>query len=133
MQACLAHDISEKCTCGFTIAMSSTKRKCTSYTTQFKLQVINFAEENSNRAAEVQFSVSEKFVTDCRKAEGSLEKLLKTRKGWQEKVAKYPEMEKKLFDWVSNKKSNGYIVTMLQIQLQALKFSNDVSFKASND
>ena len=41
-------------------------------------------------------------------------------------------MEKKLFDWVFDKRSNGYIVTMLQIQLQALKFSNDALFKASN-
>ena len=45
-------------------AMSSTKRKCTLYTMQFKLGVIIFAKENSNRAAEVQFSVSEKLVRE---------------------------------------------------------------------
>ena len=80
MRAGLAHDISEKCMFGFTIAMSSTKRKRASYTTQFKLQVINFAEENSNRAAEVQFSVSEKLVRDWCKAKGISEELLKMKK-----------------------------------------------------
>ena len=105
--------------------MSSTKRKRTSYTAQFKLQVVSFAKENSNRAAEVQFFVSEKLVRDWCKVKPSLEKLLKTKRAQRGKASKYQEMEKKLFDWVSNRRSNGYIVTMLQIQLQALKFSND--------
>ena len=78
--------------------MSSTKRKRTSYTAQFKLQVVSFAKENSNRAAEVQFFVSEKLVRDWRKAKPSLEKLLKTKRAQQGKASKYQEMEKKLFD-----------------------------------
>ena len=45
--------------------MSSTKRKCTSYTRQIKLQVINFAKENNNKAAEVQFSVSEEDLEEA--------------------------------------------------------------------
>jgi len=48
------------------------KRKWTSYT-QFKLKLISFAVENSNRAAERKLSVSEKLVRDWRKAKISLE------------------------------------------------------------
>ena len=45
--------------------MPSTKRKCTLYTRQIKLQVINFAKENNNKAAEVQFSVSEEDLEEA--------------------------------------------------------------------
>ena len=48
------------------------------------------------------------------------------------KAAQYPDMEKELLDWVCSRRNNGYIVTMLQIQLQALMLLSSVpSFKAS--
>jgi len=40
----------------------SLKRKRNSYDAQFKLEVIKFAEENNNSAADRHFAVSEKLV-----------------------------------------------------------------------
>jgi transposase-like protein len=42
----------------------STKRKRLSYDASFKLRVIEFAESESNAAAEREFGVSEKLVRD---------------------------------------------------------------------
>ena len=83
---------------GILFTMYSTKKKHTSYTMQFKLYVINFAKENSNQAAEVQFSVSEKLVRDWCKSKASLEELPKTKKSMAGKSSKVSRNGKKLFD-----------------------------------
>ena len=56
----------------------SEKRR--SYEARFKLQVIAFAEEKGNRAAERKFSVSEKLVRDWRKQKSKLKKTPKKRR-----------------------------------------------------
>ena len=109
--------------------MSPTKRKRLSYTAQHKLKVISYAEKTINRAAGKQFSVSEKLVRDWRKAKASLEKEPKERKARRGKLARYPDLEKKISDWCYDNDGN---VTTSQIQKQALKCSDDTSFKASS-
>ena len=83
--------------------MLSVKRKHLSYSAQFKLKVVQFAEENKNVAAECKFSVSEKLVRDWRKAKASLEKLPKMKRACHGKAAKYPDLEKTLLDWICSK------------------------------
>ena len=54
----------------------------------------------------------------------------KARRG---KQALYPDMEKKLYDWITDQRSRGYIITSLHIRLQAQKICKNSSFKASNE
>lgn len=55
------------------------KRK--SCTADFKLQIIKFAAENSFRAAERKFGVSEKLVRDWSKAEATLHPMKENKEG----------------------------------------------------
>ena len=73
---------------GLLAEMFQTKRKRSSYTAQFKLKVISYAEETSNRAAAYKFSVSEKLVSDWRKAKASLEEEPKEKKARREKLTR---------------------------------------------
>ena len=116
------------------IMMASTgvKRKRSSYDAAFKLKVIEFAEVNGNRAAEREFSVSEKVVRDWRKMKETLSEMPKTKRARRGKQAHYREMERELAGWITDQRNNGYIVSLLQIRLQAKKLNSDASFKASN-
>ena len=70
-------------------------------------------------------------MRDWCKVKASLEQLPKAKRVCCEKLAKYLDLEKKLVDWICSKRSNGHLLTMLQIQMQALKYSDNASFKAS--
>ena len=114
------------------IASTGVKRKRSSYDAAFKLKVIEFAEVNGNRAAEREFSVSEKVVRDWRKMKETLLEMPRTKRARRGKQAHYPEMERELAGWITDQRNNGYIVSLLQIRLQAKKLNSDASFKASN-
>ncbi|GAB1606411.1 uncharacterized protein LOC115217679 [Argonauta hians] len=114
------------------MATTGVKKKRCSYDAGFKLKVVEFAEKNGNRAAEREFSVSEKVVRGWRNMKETLLEMPKSKKALRGKQAHYPEMEKKLVDWIIGQRNNGYIVTVLQICLQAKKLNTDTSFKASN-
>ena len=79
----------------------SLKRKRSSYDVKFKLNVIEYAKENSNCAAERKFGVTEKMVRDWRQKEDKLRnapftKIKKLRTG----SSPYGEMETKLKEWI---------------------------------
>ena len=114
------------------MAGTGINRKRSSYCAGFKLKVVEFAEENSNRAAEREFSVSEKLVRDWRKQRKYLLELPKTKKACRDRQACYPKMEKELSEWVIKQRQILHIVTTLHIRVQALKMRPDPSFKASN-
>ena len=115
-----------------TVATTGVKKNCSSYTTAFKLKAVEFAEEKGNRAAEREFSVSEKVIRDWRKQKEVLLKLPKTKRACRGREAFYPRMEKELAEWVINQRISGRIVTILHIRLQALKMRPDSFFKVSN-
>lgn len=49
------------------------KRQRNSYDSNFKLRVINFAEQHTNAAAEREFGINEKMIRDWRKKKTQLE------------------------------------------------------------
>lgn len=113
------------------IACIGKKRKRCSYDVIFKLKVVNFAEIHGNRAAEREHSVSEKLVRDWRKQKDTLEKLPKKKRACRGKEAKFQELEQELVAWIVDQRSQGYTVSMMQIQLQAIRQRSDSTFKAS--
>ena len=63
------------------------KRTQTSYTAYFKLKVVNFAKENSNRVAEHKFLVSEKLLRDRRKTKINLQEMPNGKRACRRKAA----------------------------------------------
>ena len=54
------------------LGVMASKRKRSCYDAAFKLKVVEFVEECGNRAAEHEYTISEKLVRDWRKAKESL-------------------------------------------------------------
>ncbi|XP_077573838.1 uncharacterized protein LOC144197115 isoform X3 [Stigmatopora nigra] len=103
----------------------STKRK--SYSAAFKLQVVNYANENSNRAAGKTFGVSEKLVRDWRKAEVSLNAMDKSKKANRGNKARWPQLEKQLSAWLMEQLSAGIFLSTAQLRIQAAEVAREMN------
>jgi transposase-like protein len=73
------------------------KRK--SYTADFKLKVIDFAETNGNRAAGREYNVDETFIRDWKKLKTSLKYMNRNKRANRGKIAQWPELEE-LKNWI---------------------------------
>jgi len=117
------------------VKMETLKRKRSSYNASFKLKVINQAESIGNRAAAREYGVPEKNVRSWRMKKESILEMPRAKRTCRHGLAKYPELEKELLEWITDQRSNGYIISLVQIQLQALKLNKklntDQDFKAS--
>ena len=90
-----------------------------SYTTAFKLRVIAYAVSNGNRAAGRQFSVDESCV---RRWKLQRERLLKTprnKRAQRYRPAAFPDIEKELAAWITEKRQGGIGVSTNVICLKA--------------
>jgi hypothetical protein len=73
--------------------------KYTSYTAEFKVKVINFAEQTGNLAAEREFFVNEAHIRYwCKQKEALCKEKCSVRAFWGPKTGKFPELEEKLFN-----------------------------------
>jgi len=99
-----------------------------SYDAGYKLQVVEFAENSSNAAAERQFGVSEKLVRDWRKMKETLLEMPRTKRARRGDVASRPKMEEALASWISECRQNGYVVTRTAIRLRAMKMSKQADY-----
>jgi len=88
------------------MATKLTAGKRQSYTVSNKLRIIQFAEQNSNRAAERVFGVSESNVRLWRKSKGNLEKMPRLKRANRGKKAAWPELEVDLLSWITEKTNN---------------------------
>uniref|UniRef100_A0AAR2LC38 HTH CENPB-type domain-containing protein n=1 Tax=Pygocentrus nattereri TaxID=42514 RepID=A0AAR2LC38_PYGNA len=93
------------------------KRK--SYSADYKLQVVKYAAENGNRAAERKFGVTEKLVRDWRKAEVSLTAMKKTKKANRGLKARWPQLEERVRTWVLEQRAAGRGLSTVQLRLHA--------------
>ena len=93
------------------------KRK--SYSADYKLQIVKYAAENGNRAAERKFGVSEKLVRDWRKAEVTLTEMKKTKKANRGLKARLPQLEERVRAWVLEQRAAGRGLSTVQLRLHA--------------
>lgn len=112
-------------------ATTGMKRKRMSYEASFKLKVIKYAETEGNRAAAREFSLSESTIRGWIKNKEVISEVPRSKRACRGRQAKYPELEEELVEWITNQRSSGYMVTRMQIQLQALKKRKDAGFRAS--
>ena len=99
-----------------------------SYTANFKLQVVAFAETTNNSIAARRFSVHEKQVTEWRKKQNALSEMPKAKKAACGRRPMYPELEGKLASWIEESRSEGLIITRTAIRLRALKLIKTPEF-----
>lgn len=99
--------------------MDKNRRK--SYTTERKLEIINFAEEKGNRAAGKHFDVDESCIREWRKKKTVLEAIPKDKKSLRFKKERFPSLEKELSDIISEmQKSDNLKISACQVKQMAL-------------
>lgn len=99
------------------------KQKRTSYSFSFKVNVIQYAKENGNRAAERHFGPppTEKMIREWRKQEVQLLNASKSKRAFRTHVAKWPQLEEELKAWIINHRQNGISVSTKMIIFEATK------------
>lgn len=106
-----------------------------SYTVKEKLSAIKYAKAHGNRAAGREFNVSESCIRDWRKIETRLMNMNRKKRANRGKSAKYPELEQELFNYIVDKRKQGYCVSTTQVRLKALDLAKSMAgtsdFKAS--
>ena len=80
------------------------------YSASFKLQVVKFASDNSNNsAASRKFGIDEKLVRDWRRKIDNIKSLPKTKCADRGRKCQWPELEKKVIEWVEENISGLFI------------------------
>lgn len=118
--------ISSNLTCNMAMNLPSTKRQ--SYTVSDKLRIIQFAEQNGNRAAEREFGVSESNVRLWRKSKENLEKMPRLKRANRGKKAAWPELEIDLLAWITEKRNNGLAMLPSLVRLKALELAKEEKY-----
>ena len=98
------------------------------YSASFKLQVVKFASDNSNNSAASQkFGIDEKLVRDWRRKIDNIKSLPKTKCADRGRKCQWPELEKKVVEWVEENRKSGLAVTRNLIRLHAKKTTQQMN------
>lgn len=98
----------------------ATPKRRRSFTNLKKLEIIEFAEKNGNRAAGRAYEVDEKCVRDWRNKVNTIKKSCpKARANGRGGKAKWPELEKELVAWIEAQREHERAVSTVAIRLQA--------------
>ena len=98
------------------------------YSASFKLQVVKFASDNSNNsAASRKFGIDEKLVRDWRRKIDNIKSLPKTKCADHGRKCQWPELEKKVVEWVEENRKCGLAVTRNLIRLHAKKTAQQMN------
>ena len=98
------------------------KVKRMKYSASFKLQVVKFASDNSNNSvASRKFGIDEKLVRDWRRKIDNIKSLPKTKCADRGRKCQWPELKKKVVEWVEENRKSGLAVTRNLIRLHAKK------------
>jgi transposase-like protein len=97
------------------------KRK--SYTTEFKLKVVKYAEENGNRSASREYSVDESIVRDWRKNKNVLNVMPRGKRARRGSLPYWPELESELKQLVITTREEKRKVSTVDIRLMARKIA----------
>ena len=98
------------------------------YSASFKLQVVKFASDNSNNsAASRKFGIDEKLVRDWRRKTDNIKSLPKTKCADRGRKCQWPELEKKVVEWVEENRKSGLAVTRNLIRLHSKKTAQQMN------
>ena len=91
----------------------------------FKLEVVKYAKEHGNRAAERHFGPppTEKMIREWRKQEDQLQKTDKTKQCFRGHAAKWPQLEVDMKEWITCHRNNGFSVSTKMIIYEAKRLA----------
>ena len=98
------------------------------------MEVIKYAKEHGNRAAERQFGPTECVIRKWRKAESTIKEMRKVKRANRGSKARHPNLEKALIKWIQDTRRDCLGVSTTTVRLQALRLAKEQSiaeFKAS--
>ncbi|KAM3915673.1 pogo transposable element with KRAB domain [Leptodactylus fuscus] len=101
------------------------KQKRLSYKIPFKLEVVKYAKEHGNRAAERHFGPppTEKMIREWRKQEEALQKADKSKHTFREHTAKWPQIDVEMKEWIIHHRNNGLSVSTKMIRYEAKRLA----------
>lgn len=101
------------------------KQKRLAYKVAFKLEVIRFAKEHENRAADRHFGPlpTEKMIREQKKQENQLQKLDKCKHTLRGPTAKWPDLEVKVNECITLHRQNGLSVSTKMIIYEAKRIA----------
>lgn len=97
--------------------MNASNRR--SYTAKQKLDVIEYAELNGNRAAARFYNINESNIRAWKKMGNVLKAIPKTKRAMRAGPVKYPEIERKLNIYVMNMREKGIRISTVELLRQA--------------
>uniref|UniRef100_A0A8C4SNJ3 HTH CENPB-type domain-containing protein n=1 Tax=Erpetoichthys calabaricus TaxID=27687 RepID=A0A8C4SNJ3_ERPCA len=107
----------------YPVNMAKTTRQ--SYTAKFKKEVITYAKEHGNRAAERKFGPTECVIRKWRKAESTIKEMRKVKRANRGSKAHHPNLEKALIKWIEDTRRDCLGVSTTTIRLQALRLAKE--------
>ncbi|TWW62604.1 hypothetical protein D4764_04G0012510 [Takifugu flavidus] len=99
------------------------------YETYFKLQAIEYAAENGNRAAARHFKVNESMVRKWRKQESELRQVRKTKLSFCRNKARWPELEDRVEQLVVEQGTTGRGVSTASIRQKAKAIAEEMDIE----
>lgn len=107
--------------------------KVRSYSIDFKLEVIRYAEMNSNHAASKKYKIDRNSIRDWRKKRDKIEELKVERSGGAKRQRldgggrhlTSEEIEENLLEWIFDRHSKGLRVSRKIIMVKAAKFQEE--------
>ena len=111
----------------------ASKQRRKAYTVGYKLEVIEYAKQHGNRAAERHFRPppTEKIIREWRKQEEELKKTKNRKHGLRYKEAKFPQLEEIMKTWVDDHRNNGYSVSTKMIMEEAKRLAAERNIPAN--
>ena len=105
------------------------KEKQLSYNIAFKIEVMNYAAEYGNRAAERRFGSppTETMIREWRKQRKDLIKADKSNKTLCSCAPKWPELEEYVRNWIIDYRKNGIAVSTKMILIEARRLAIEMS------
>lgn len=107
--------------------MAPSKRHA--YEARFKLQAIEYAAENGNRAAARQFNVNESMVRKWRKQESELRQVKKSKLSFRGNKARWPELEDRVEQWVVEQRTAERGVCTVSIRRKAKEIAEEMNIE----
>ena len=104
-----------------------------SYSIDFKLEVIRYAETNSNHAASKKYIIDRNSIRDWRRKRDKIEELKVERSGGAKRQRldgggrhlTSEEKEENLLEWIFDRRSKGLRVSRKIIMIKAAKFQEE--------
>jgi hypothetical protein len=103
-----------------------------SYTAKRKLEVIEYAENNGNRAAARHFGCNEASVREWRKSKSVIQKMPSDKRCLRRGSVKSTELEQKLKSWIVEKRKQSLKVSTVMIGIQAKLLAPDFGVENFN-